>query len=132
MTFYYQQFLAIRAAVYPESEAYLLARLRRAQAFMQAHYAEPLTLEEVAAAACFSPSHFRRLFRRYYGRAPQQYLREVRVGRARELLRAGWPVATTCAAVGFESPSSFTALFRRATGYAPADFGRLAGGEKSF
>lgn len=130
MTFYQQQFLAIRAAIYPDD--YLGVRLRQAQAFMQAHYAEPLTLAAVAAAACFSPSHFRRLFRRYYGRAPQQYLREVRVAQARRLLRGGLPVAAACTAVGFESPASFTALFRRATGYSPSAFQRLTATEKSF
>lgn len=85
----------------------------------------PLALAELAAVAGLSPNHLLRAFRQVIGRTPHQYLTELRLARARRLLReTDQPVTEICLAVGFASPGSFSWLFRRATGLPPLAYRR--------
>jgi AraC-like DNA-binding protein len=130
MNFYQQQFHQIRAAVYPHS--YQRRQVLAARQFIEAHYAEPIGLPDLAAAAGCSRFHFLRLFRQYYGRTPHQYLTTVRLREARRLLRAGSSATAACYAVGFDSVSSFTGLFRKMTGVPPAVFAARARQKSNF
>lgn len=112
----------LRARLYGDEE--VTARIVRAKRYMDRHYAESLDLDEISGQACFSRYHFIRQFRRYYGRTPKQYLAEVRVARAKELIRAGMTVRGACFAVGYESMTSFATLFRKMTGVAPSRLGQ--------
>ena len=105
---------------YPKQ--YLYRQIVRAKLFIDANFAEPIDLNTIADAACFSKFHFVRTFREIYGKTPHQYLTWVRVERAKELLAAGEPVMRVCFAVGFDSVSSFTGLFKRRAGLTPAAF----------
>ncbi len=60
--------------------------------FARTHYAEPLTVDDLARQVALSPSAFSRLFREVTGRTPYQFLKEYRLGCARELLQRGRPV----------------------------------------
>ena len=106
--------------VYPRQ--YLYRRVVRAKLFIDAEFASPIDLDNIADEACFSKFHFVRLFRQIYGRTPHQYLTDVRVRHAKELLKQGATVARTCYSVGFDSISSFTGLFKRRVGMTPAAF----------
>jgi AraC-like DNA-binding protein len=99
-------------------------RVVRAKLYIDAHFSRPIDLDNIADEACFSKFHFVRLFRSIYGKTPHQYLTEVRVARARDLLADGVPVAAACFGVGFDSVSSFTGLFKRRTGLTPAAYQR--------
>ena len=103
---------------------YLYRRVVRAKLFIDLNYSRPLDLANIADEACFSKFHFTRLFRSVYGKTPHQYLTEVRIGHAKQLLADDLTVAAVCYAVGFDSVSSFTGLFRRRTGKTPAAFQR--------
>ena len=103
----------------------LYARVRKSKAFMENNYAEQLDLERIAAAACMSKYHFVRTFRRAYGVTPRQYLREVRLSRARELLKKGVSVTQVCYEVGYESISTFSNAFKRGYGYSPQKYVKL-------
>ena len=88
--------------------------LLRARDLADAHYAEPLTVDDLAAAARLSPAHFSREFRRAFGESPHQYLLTRRLERAAALLRTtDWSVARICFAVGWQSIGSFTTSFGR-------------------
>ena len=77
--------------------------LLRAKDLADARYAEPLTVDDLAAAARLSPAHFSREFRRAFGESPHQYLLTRRLERAASLLRStDWSVARICVAVGPE------------------------------
>ena len=107
---------------YPKQ--YLYRRVLRAKLYIDEHYASAVDLTNIADEACFSKFHFIRLFKASYGKTPHQYLTEVRVNRAKDLLADGATVKYTCFAVGFDSLSSFTGLFRHRVGQTPAAYQR--------
>lgn len=67
-----------------------------------------------------------RLFKTIYGKTPHQYLTEVRINQAKNMLADEATVAHACFSVGFDSISSFTGLFRRRVGITPAAFQKTA------
>jgi AraC-like DNA-binding protein len=87
---------------------------------MDARFAEPLTVAELARAAHLSSAHFSREFLLTFGETPHQYLLTRRMERAAALLRdTGDPVADICRAVGLKSVGSFTTSFGRIFGMSP-------------
>ena len=92
--------------------------VRRAAAFIQAHAAEPVTLEQIAAAAGVSARAVEYAFRSHFDTTPTGYLRRVRLERAHgELLDAGPAAGVTVALVarrwGWASPSQFTKAYKQ-------------------
>jgi transcriptional regulator GlxA family with amidase domain len=101
----------------------LLPHLRRARELADRHYAEPLDLEALAAAAHVSKYHFTRSFSAAYGATPMRYLTQRRVERAQDLLRsANLTVTEVCMLVGFSSVGSFSSTFRRLVGETPTQY----------
>ena len=101
------------------SERHLL----RAKDLVDARYAEPLRVAELAAEAGLSRAHFSREFRRAFGEPPHAYLLSRRLERAAALLRStDRPVVTICFAVGLSSVGSFTTSFTRAYGMTPTAY----------
>ncbi len=101
----------------------LRADLRRARDHADRNFAEPLTLEDLAAVAMLSKYHFLRLFRAVYGQTPAAYLSQRRVERAQDLLRTtNLTVTEVCFAVGFASLGSFSSRFSEITGETPSAF----------
>lgn len=97
--------------------------LLRAKDLVDARYAEPLTVAELAAAAGLSRAHFSREFRRAFGESPHVYLLTRRLEQAAALLRnTDRPVAGICFDVGLNSLGSFTTSFTRMYGLAPAAY----------
>lgn len=105
---------------YPKQ--YLYRRIVGAKLFIDEHFAAQIDLDNIADEACFSKFHFMRVFKTIYGKTPHQYLTDVRINRAKELLADEATVARTCFSVGFDSLGSFTGLFRRRVGLTPAAF----------
>ena len=102
-------------------------RLVSAKRFMDEHYPDPVSLEQVARQAFLSRFHFHRLFTRVYKKTPHQYLTQKRMDAARDLLaREGISITDVCNLVGFESPGSFSTLFRRNNGYSPQYYRNIA------
>ena len=96
---------------------------RRARRLMDGAYATPITLDALSREAALSPYHLIRQFRRHYRQTPHQYLIQVRITRAKELLSTtDLSITEICAAVGFESLGSFSALFRRVAGITPSAY----------
>ena len=103
----------------------LARHLLRARDLADSHYAEPVTVTDMARAAGLSRSHFSREFKRAFGESPHQYLLTRRLERAATLLRTtDWPVADICFAVGAGSVGSFTASFSRIFGQSPTAYRR--------
>lgn len=97
--------------------------LLRAKDLADARYADPLAVEDLAAAAGLSRAHFTREFRRAFGETPHAYLLTRRLERAASLLRTtDRSVAQICFAVGLRSVGSFTSSFTRAYGLSPTAY----------
>ena len=88
--------------------------------FMQEHFAEKLTLEEIADSASVSTRECLRCFKNAIHQTPMDYLIAYRVRTAKKLLETTDHSITEIAlACGFNSNSYFTKLFHRITGKTP-------------
>lgn len=97
--------------------------LLRAKDLADARYTEPLSVDDLAAAAGLSRAHFSREFRRTFGVAPHAYLLTRRLERAAKLLRStDNSVAEICLAVGLQGIGSFTTSFKRTYGKTPTEY----------
>ncbi len=118
------------AAAGPDSPAEN-GRVKELLTFIAAHYAEPLTLETIAASAGVSPRTCGRCFQQVTGMTPFQYLLEYRVKTAAQLLLTTDQTVTEIGfAVGFNDASYFTKVFRTLTGTSPSAFRRRAAGRE--
>jgi AraC-like DNA-binding protein/quercetin dioxygenase-like cupin family protein len=68
-----------------------------------------------------SRERIHRVMKHCLGMAPRDYLRAVRLHRARQLVMAGEPIAAVAAECGFADQAHFTRWFRRSFGYTPGD-----------
>ena len=94
-----------------------------AKDFVDAHYADPITVEDLAAAARLSRAHFSRMFRRTFGESPRAYLQSRRLERAAALLRyTDRSVTDICVMVGLRSVGSFTTSFAQVYDTSPAAY----------
>jgi len=81
---------------------------------LENRYAEPLSLDTLAADANVSKFHLAKTFKKYYGYAPYEYLILIRLNAAKSLLKfTDLPVAAVAESVGFSDPSYFIRLFRQ-------------------
>jgi len=87
---------------------------------MEANIAEPLSLEEISQVTAISRRHVERLFRQHLGRSPARYYLDVRLERARRLLRhSNLPIVEVAIAAGFVSASHFSKRYRERYGGTP-------------
>ncbi len=102
--------------------------IRLAKQYIQKHFSQPITLEEVSEAIGFSPSYFSTLFKRETGEGFSKYLTRVRIQEARCLLReTRMSVAEVCKRVGYADIKHFTHTFKAETGLTPGEFRKLYG-----
>lgn len=100
-------------------------RLKAMLSYIDAHYAERLSLADIAAAASVGSRESARCFRRALNLSPIEYLLSYRVDRAAELLRATDRSVTDIAlSCGFSSLSYFGKLFREKLGVSPSEYRR--------
>ncbi len=101
----------------------LYRRLTLAREHIHANQTEELNLETIAAQAFLSPFHFLRLFKQAFGVTPHQYVLELRLEKARQLLhtrRNDVPLARLALDCGFNDVSSFTKAYKRRFGILPS------------
>jgi AraC-like DNA-binding protein len=99
--------------------------VRQAMAFMQEHYAEPLSRQEIARRVGLSDDYLTSCFHKELGLTPVAYLNRYRIQQARHLLKNTHKSITEIALdVGFSGSSYFSRIFRRETGMAPEVYRR--------
>ena len=93
--------------------------------YMEEHYAERLTLEQLARTCSFSRSEFCRIFKRFTGRTPFAYLQHLRVRRSLPLLQDPTLSITEVAErTGFTGASYYAEIFRRYMNLSPLQYRR--------
>jgi len=109
---------SLRALAAPHSR---FARIGRVLARLHTDYARPAAIETLARDAGMSTSAFHTHFKAVTGSSPLQYLKAVRLHKARLLmLHDGATAAQAAGLVGYESASQFSREFKRLFGAAPA------------
>lgn len=94
-----------------------------AVAFIEKHYAEPITLDDIVNVSNLSKYHFTRLFHDYLKVTPIQYLRKVRINHSIHLLKNdSLTVDDIAERVGFSNGNYFGKVFRSAVGLPPGEF----------
>ena len=96
------------------------AKLLAVIAYMEAYLESPVSLAELATSVDLSVRQLERLFRNYLGKTPTKYYLELRLQRARLLLRqTTMPILQVAVASGFQSASHFARCYRELFGCAP-------------
>jgi two-component system response regulator YesN len=98
--------------------------IRQANEFIEQHYADPdLSLNEVAALVNLSASYFSVVFSQETGHTFKEYLTDIRISKAKELLRmTGLRSADIAYQVGYNDPHYFSSVFKKHTGLSPIEF----------
>ncbi len=109
-----------RPRVLPVGKAH--RAVQQVRAYLEAHYAHNVSLDQLAASINFSPFHLVRVFRNEIGLPPHAYLTQVRVGHAKRLLAAGVPIAQVAAETGFADQSHLARHFKHLAGVTPGQY----------
>jgi AraC-like DNA-binding protein len=124
MTFYESEIEKIRNSVYSNQKQ--LDAVIATRNYINSNYDRDLNLGILSQIQFVSKFHLLRLFMKYYGQTPKQYLTDKRIRKSKEYLKKGMSITETCFAVGFESPSSFSTLFKDKTRLTPTEFQKRA------
>ena len=96
------------------------AILRKAIEYMNLHFRETVTIEDVAEHCGTGDRNLRRIFATHCGKTPLQYLNGLKMSAAIDLLyNSNLSVKEVCYRCGFQSPQYFSRLYRRHTGRLP-------------
>lgn len=93
--------------------------IEKACAFMEGHYAERISLDQICCHAGASKATLLRAFTKARGVTPYLYLENIRIGKAKKLLGQGVPPVEAALQAGFSDQSHFTNYFSRFIGLSP-------------
>ena len=120
MTFYESEIQRIKALCF--SNDHQLNTVIATRNYIDNNFDKEIKLDFLAHVRFTSKFHLLRIFKKYYGITPNQYLIDKRIEKSKEQLAKGISVTETCFNVGFESLSSFSALFKTKTGKSPSQY----------
>ena len=94
-----------------------LSRVLDMLSYIQMHYTEEIHLEQIASSASLSPRSCLRCFKNIIGASPMQYIIDLRIRKARQLLiQTDLSILEISASYGFQGQSYFIKTFRQKTG----------------
>lgn len=97
--------------------------IARAMAYLQQHYRERITAEELADAACVSSRHLARLFATLLNTSPFEYLADLRLSEAhRRLAEKGGTITEIAESCGFSDSNYFSQVFKKRYGASPREY----------
>lgn len=110
MTFYETKIQEIKDNCFSNDKQ--IATVISIRSYIDNHYDTDINLNALSQSEFVSKYHLLRLFKKYYGQTPRQYLIDKRIEMSKVQLKNGLSVTETCFAVGFESVGSFSTLFK--------------------
>ena len=120
MTFYQSKLKELRNTIY--SNDHQIRTVIGIKNYIANNYEAELNLDFLSHTSFISKYHLLRLFKKYYGQTPRQYLIDRRIEKSKEYLKDNLSVSETCFTVGFESVGSFSTLFKSKTGKSPREY----------
>jgi transcriptional regulator GlxA family with amidase domain len=110
-------------SVVPLSPPHSDEKIRRAEAYLQEHFARDVSIETLAELVAMGPRNFIRRFKAATGRLPGAYLQMLRIAAAKDLLEHGaTSIQALSSSIGYDDIAFFRALFKRHTGMTPAEY----------
>lgn len=95
----------------------------KAKAFIDAHYNEPIKMQDVAASLNIHPNYLCAVFKKTYGQTPSDYLRSIRMAQAAMLLfLTDHSVSMIAESLGYANPFQFSAVFKSYYGLSPTAY----------
>ncbi len=100
--------------------------IREAKRYILENYKNPITLDEVSLYIGFNATYFSSLFKKDTGYTFLEYLSEVRINKAKELLKeTNQNISVICEQVGYSDVKHFTKMFTKYTGLKPNQYRKL-------
>lgn len=91
--------------------------------YMYSHYAEEVSLDDLAVVSGYNKFYLCRLFKKHFNMSPQEYVIQLRIQRAKELLRdTEMPIQNIGNLTGIHDPNYFYRLFKSRSGVSPASY----------
>lgn len=101
------------------------ARVHKARAYLEAHFAESVDMQALARSLHMSYRQFRRTFTATLGLPPNQYLLHLRIAFAKRMIEERHvKISDLARQAGFNDSYHFSRLFKRKTGISPSHWGR--------
>ena len=99
------------------------ADIEKAQDYMEAHLRETISMESLARQVGISPRHFIRRFRKATGESPLNYLQQMRIETAKNILETrNATIDEITQSIGYENSGTFRKLFKTYTGLSPREY----------
>jgi transcriptional regulator GlxA family with amidase domain len=112
-------------SVSPLSRPHSDDKIKQAEAYLQKHFEQDVSISVLADRAGMGPRNFIRRFKAATGRLPGSYIQMLRVSAARELLEDGaTSIQAVSSQIGYIDVAFFRGLFKRHTGMTPAEYRR--------
>lgn len=100
-----------------------LSIIDKAKAYIDANFCRDISLDDVSREADISPYYFSKLFKQETGKNFIEYLTQVRLRNARELLQnSQYSIKEICAQSGYSDPNYFSRIFKKYEGMTPSEF----------
>lgn len=100
--------------------------ITEARKYIQEHYLEPLKLEDVSKHIGFNATYFSSVFKKETGKNFLDYVTELRMNKAKQLLCSGeMSVNDVAEAVGYQDLKYFSRLFKKNAGISPSDYKKM-------
>lgn len=102
-------------------------RILKSLQYMKENYDHEISLDALADIAQLSKYHFLRVFKANIGKTPNEYLIDLKIEKAKELLGQRKDTITDiCYLCGFNNMSHFACVFKRKVGTTPSEFRKFA------
>lgn len=100
--------------------------LKQVKAYIDEHYAECFSLQELAGSVFLSPYYLIHLFKQVYSIPPHVYQQQVRIRQAKKMLLEGAALAEVALKTGFADQSYFSNVFKQRVGITPGEYVKSA------
>ena len=93
--------------------------------YMEEHFSDNLSLDELTAMTTFGKSYLLRSFTKQIGVSPYRYLQTIRLDKAKHFLEQGIAPVDAAAMAGFSDQSHFTNFFKEFIGLTPRQYQKI-------